>query len=432
MNYRYTLQKGSKHTICPNCHKKTFKPYVDSVTGEVVGSERFQKKINMKKNSYNILMFGLFSVYLQDIKAMTSTLVAKELHCSFEEGKRVDAFTGIGWAIAFHIMAEKICGIYKITSPSKRIYIGQSVDIYNRWRSHRSMACNKEIPILHNSMKKYGVKRHKFEIIARCAENELNDYEKFFIDLYDSTGEKGMNVMGGGQYVHCLAEETKEKIRQVRIEESKQGKHTSKYLGVYKHSDGKKWVSRVMVKRQSIFMGCFTKEIDAAYYYDIAAMVLLGKDAHTNFTEEERVEISKTVEVCSVKMRSSKYMGVSKKRSSWNTIIKNKFLGSYKDEVSAAYAYDIEAIKMYGENCKTNFTKEEREILKTKVSSRIIRECQSKYNGVYRQGKKWRSCITINYKQIKIGVYDTEIEAARAFNEYILKNNLNRKLNVIG
>lgn len=187
-----------------------------------------------------------------------------------------------------------------------------------------------------------------------------------------------------------------------------------------------------MVKRQSIFMGCFTKEIDAAYYYDIAAMVLLGKDTHTNFTEEERVEISKTVEVCSVKMRSSKYMGVSKARSSWNAIIKKKFLGSYKDEVSAAYAYDIEAIKMYGENCKTNFTKEEREILKTKVSSKIIRECQSKYNGVYRQDKKWRSCITINKKQIRIGVYNTEIEAARAFNEYILKNNLNRKLNVIG
>lgn len=327
---------------------------------------------------------------------------------------------------------SKICGIYKITSPTGRVYIGQSVDIYRRWNSHRSMVANKEIPILHNSMKKYGVKRHKFEIIARCAEDELNDYEKFFIDLYDATGEKGMNVKGGGQYVHCLSEETKEKIRQARIEESKQGKHTSKYLGVYKHSDYNKWASRVMVKRQIIHMGCFTKEIDAAYYYDIAAMVLLGKDAHTNFTEEERVEISKTVEVCSVKMRSSKYMGVSKKRSSWSASIKKKFLGLYKDEVSAAYAYDIEAIKIYGENCKTNFTKEERGILKTKVSSRIIRECQSKYNGVYREGKKWRSCITINYKQIRIGSYDTEIEAAQAFNEYILKNNLNRKLNVIG
>ena len=38
-NYRYNLQKGSKHIICPNCGKKTFKPYVDSVTGEVAGSQ---------------------------------------------------------------------------------------------------------------------------------------------------------------------------------------------------------------------------------------------------------------------------------------------------------------------------------------------------------------------------------------------------------
>lgn len=37
--FRYSLQKGSKHTICPNCQKKTFKLYVDSVTGEVAGSQ---------------------------------------------------------------------------------------------------------------------------------------------------------------------------------------------------------------------------------------------------------------------------------------------------------------------------------------------------------------------------------------------------------
>ena len=40
-NYRYALQRGSKHTICPNCHKKTFKPYVDSMTGEVVNPSRY-------------------------------------------------------------------------------------------------------------------------------------------------------------------------------------------------------------------------------------------------------------------------------------------------------------------------------------------------------------------------------------------------------
>ena len=40
-NYKYELQRGSKHIICPNCQKKTFKPYVDSVTGEVVNPSRY-------------------------------------------------------------------------------------------------------------------------------------------------------------------------------------------------------------------------------------------------------------------------------------------------------------------------------------------------------------------------------------------------------
>ena len=37
--FRYSLERGSKHIICPNCGKKTFKRYVDNVTGEVVGGQ---------------------------------------------------------------------------------------------------------------------------------------------------------------------------------------------------------------------------------------------------------------------------------------------------------------------------------------------------------------------------------------------------------
>src|SRR5690554_4189066 len=46
--FKYSLQKGSKHIICPNCGKKTFKPYVDSVTGEVVNPTKYGRceKIN--------------------------------------------------------------------------------------------------------------------------------------------------------------------------------------------------------------------------------------------------------------------------------------------------------------------------------------------------------------------------------------------------
>ena len=34
--YKYELQKGSKHIICPACGKKTFKPYVNAENGQIV------------------------------------------------------------------------------------------------------------------------------------------------------------------------------------------------------------------------------------------------------------------------------------------------------------------------------------------------------------------------------------------------------------
>ena len=40
-NYRYALESGSKHIICPNCGKKTFKCYVDVNTGERVNPSKY-------------------------------------------------------------------------------------------------------------------------------------------------------------------------------------------------------------------------------------------------------------------------------------------------------------------------------------------------------------------------------------------------------
>lgn len=34
---------------------------------------------------------------------------------------------------------EKICGIYKITSPSGKVYIGQSNNIIKRWITYKSI-----------------------------------------------------------------------------------------------------------------------------------------------------------------------------------------------------------------------------------------------------------------------------------------------------
>ena len=52
-------------------------------------------------------------------------------------------------------------GIYKITSPTNKIYIGQSIDIENRFTKYKSLDCKNQVR-LYNSLKKYGFDKHKF------------------------------------------------------------------------------------------------------------------------------------------------------------------------------------------------------------------------------------------------------------------------------
>lgn len=84
-------------------------------------------------------------------------------------------------------------GIYKITSPSGRIYIGQSVNIEKRFASYRKMYIkNEKQTKLHRSFLKYGVNCHDFDIILECEECELNNNERKYQDLFDSV-DNGLN-----------------------------------------------------------------------------------------------------------------------------------------------------------------------------------------------------------------------------------------------
>jgi group I intron endonuclease len=103
-------------------------------------------------------------------------------------------------------------GIYKITSPSKRIYIGQSIDIKNRFRYYKRISC-KEQPKLFNSLKKYGVNKHLFELISECDINELNELERYYQELYNCI-DKGLNCMftKSKHFNGNHSEETKKKM----------------------------------------------------------------------------------------------------------------------------------------------------------------------------------------------------------------------------
>jgi group I intron endonuclease len=85
-------------------------------------------------------------------------------------------------------------GIYKITSFLGKVYIGQSIDIQKRFLTHKRLGCKKSV-LLYNSLKKYGIDNHKFEIIEECESRELNIKERYYQDLYLSTGKKGLNLL---------------------------------------------------------------------------------------------------------------------------------------------------------------------------------------------------------------------------------------------
>ena len=92
-------------------------------------------------------------------------------------------------------------GIYKITNPKGKIYIGQSVNIEKRWNRYKNLNQKDCIgqPLIYRSLIKYGVKNHIFEIIELCNKEELNKLESYYIALYNSFNSKcGLNLTSGG------------------------------------------------------------------------------------------------------------------------------------------------------------------------------------------------------------------------------------------
>ena len=83
-------------------------------------------------------------------------------------------------------------GIYKITSPTKKIYIGQSVNIEKRIEKYKGAHCKSQ-PILYSSLKKYGWINHKLEILCICEIFELNEKERYYQDLFSAMSANGLN-----------------------------------------------------------------------------------------------------------------------------------------------------------------------------------------------------------------------------------------------
>ena len=89
------------------------------------------------------------------------------------------------------------CGIYILTSPSDKKYVGQSFNVERRLSSHKLKENAKNTTKFISAIKKYGFYNFTVDIIT-CKEELLNLTEIMYINIFDSYNN-GYNGSVGGE-----------------------------------------------------------------------------------------------------------------------------------------------------------------------------------------------------------------------------------------
>lgn len=77
------------------------------------------------------------------------------------------------------------CGVYKITAPSGKFYIGSSTNCRKRWTAHRgNLRHGRYDPSpLYSAWRKYGEDQLRFSMLIVCRRSELLFYEQRALDI---------------------------------------------------------------------------------------------------------------------------------------------------------------------------------------------------------------------------------------------------------
>lgn len=124
-----------------------------------------------------------------------------------------------------------VCGIYCIENISNhKKYIGQSVNIYQRWKNHRNELNNHKHhnDYLQRAWDKYGPDNFIFYILERCPQSLLDALEVDYIRMFDSSNvSNGYNLNSGGSGNQVPNEYVRQKMRDNHADVS--GKNNPNY-----------------------------------------------------------------------------------------------------------------------------------------------------------------------------------------------------------
>lgn len=145
-------------------------------------------------------------------------------------------------------------GIYIITNPKGRIYIGLSSDILQRWEDYRHLCNFKQQRLLFNSIKKYGYDNHTFEILEEGVEQKnLSEREIFWIafkkSYYYDNKKLGMNLTRGGNFPNKQTK-PKSEAHKRKISEANKGKrHTEETKAKIREARSKQIFTKEQIEK---------------------------------------------------------------------------------------------------------------------------------------------------------------------------------------
>lgn len=187
-------------------------------------------------------------------------------------------------------------GVYKITNPTGKVYVGSSKEVETRFKNYKRLKCKSQ-PKLYNSLVKYGVDNHTFELIEECDIESLFKRENYYGNIYNVLDRyKGLNLIipGNEEVKYIISEENRlnRSIAQLGKKASNEVKlKMSKSQTGRRHSEETIEKMRLSNKRSRLVLNVET----GIYYYNIveAAISLnISKTYLTNMLSGYRKNIT--------------------------------------------------------------------------------------------------------------------------------------------
>jgi hypothetical protein len=248
-------------------------------------------------------------------------------------------------------------------------------------------------------------------------------------------------------------QETKDVLEQEIENEISEKEKIGLYNGVFWEKRRNKWRSELVKDYKSYFLGYHNTELDGAKAYNDYASYL-NTNCNTNYIlnkVDDYIPNPRNIPNDNKKLvlekKSSKYIGVHYDNTRQHFVVSMRFklkhinLGHHTDELECAKMYNQQAL-YFNNNYDTNYTLNDIENYVTiekniynELKSSLVENKSSVYVGVVkRKNGKFISQIILNKKVIRLGTFENEIDAAKAYNEkakeFNIKYNKNYKINI--